>query len=240
MFRKRTFFANIYMMNYYHNKPDIRERALKHGLQYPSDEELVMLILGSGTKNVPIRRLSRKVVETLYKSNNNDVIKNLASIKGMGTGKTLAIAAALELGRRKNAHMHHVIKQPKDVVPFVKQYSVMPKEHFLSITLDGRHAIIQIHVVTIGTINKVLVHPREIFSDALSENAAAVIVCHNHPSGTCEPSENDILTTQTLIDAARILDITLLDHIILDRDTYFSFLEHNMLFKHKRQILTHA
>lgn len=88
----------------------------------------------------------------------------------------------------------------------------------------------QIRVASVGTINRTLVHPREIFSEALVENAAAMIVCHNHPSGSCEPSREDVETTQTLIEASRIIGISLLDHIILDRDSYFSFLEHGLLF----------
>ena len=218
-------------MNYQQNaKPDVREQVLKHGFSYPSDEELVMLILGSGTKKSPVRRLARSVVEALYESDDKNIVPDLLAIKGMGTGKSLAVAAALELGRRRNAHLHSVITQPKDVVPFVKNYSVLPKEHFLCITLNGGHEIIKIRVVSVGTINRTIVHPREIFSEALVENAAAMIVCHNHPSGSCAPSREDIETTKTLIEASKIIGITLLDHIILDRDSYFSFLEHDLLF----------
>ncbi|MBR7064382.1 MAG: hypothetical protein IKI31_04480, partial [Treponema sp.] len=102
--------------------------------------------------------------------------------------------------------------------------------HFVCVSLNGGHEILQIRVVTVGTINRTLVHPREVFSEALVENAAALIVCHNHPSGSCEPSEEDILATQNLIDASKIIGISLLDHIIINRDSYFSFLEHNLLF----------
>lgn len=218
------------MMNNTNEHPDIREQVLKKGLSYPSDDELVMLILGSGTKNLPIQKLSQDVVRTLYSSNKEDIVKNLSELKGMGVSKSLAIAAAIELGRRQTSHLHSVVKQPSDVVPFVKHYSVMPQEHFVCVSLNGGHEILQIRVVTVGTINRTLVHPREVFSEALVENAAALIVCHNHPSGSCEPSEEDILATQNLIDASKIIGISLLDHIIINRDSYFSFLEHNLLF----------
>jgi DNA repair protein RadC len=217
-------------MTIQNNKPDIREQVLKHGLSYPSDEELVMLILGSGTKAVPIRKLSHNVMQALYNSNTENIMQNLSTVNGIGTGKSLAIAASLELGRRRSIHLHSVVRQPKDVVPFIRNYSVLSKEHFICVTLNGGHEIIQIRVASVGTINRTLVHPREIFSEALMENAAAMIVSHNHPSGTCEPSDEDIETTQTLIAASRIVGISLLDHIILDRDSYFSFLEHNLLF----------
>jgi DNA repair protein RadC len=211
-------------------KPDIREQVLKHGLSYPSDEELVMLILGSGTKDHPVRNLSRKVVQILCDSNQEDVIRHLLTVHGMGTGRSLAIAAAIELGRRKTSHLHAVIHSPKDVVPFVKNYSMQMKEHFICVTLNGGHEIIQIRVISVGTLNRTIVHPRDIFSEALVENAAAIIVCHNHPSGNCTPSEEDIKTTEILIEAASIIGISLLDHIIIDRDSYYSFLEHDLLF----------
>jgi DNA repair protein RadC len=218
------------MMKILNDKPDVREQVMKHGLSYPSDEELVMLILGTGTKNLPVRKLSHEVVRTLYEADTENLVRVLTSVKGMGTSRSLAIAAALELGRRRSVHLHSVIRQPRDVVPFVRNYSVLSKEHFICVTLNGGHEVLKIRVASVGTINRTLVHPREIFSEALIENASAMIVCHNHPSGTCDPSEEDIETTQTLIAASQIVGITLLDHIILDRDSYFSFLEHNLLF----------
>lgn len=211
-------------------KPDVRERTLKHGLSFPVDEELVMLILGSGNKNMPIEIMAEKIVETLDDSNSEDMVQNLLNLKGVGTGKALAIAAALELGRRRNGHLKATINNPKDVIPFVRNYAVSQKEHFLLITLNGGHEIIQIHVVSVGTLNKTLIHPREIFSEAIKENAAAIIVCHNHPSGNCEPSDDDIESTRILINASQIIGIELLDHVIIDYQNYFSFLEHNLLF----------
>ena len=210
--------------------PDVREQVLKRGFSYPSDDELVMLILGSGTKDFPIQRLARDVVKKMYTADSKDLVQELASIKGMGMSKSLAIAAAIELGRRRSLHLNAIIRHPSDVVPFVKNYSVLPKEHFICITLNGGHEIIKIRVVTVGTINRTLVHPREVFSEALMENAAAIIVCHNHPSGSCTPSLEDIEATRNLLEAANIIGISLLDHIILDREGYFSFLEHNLLF----------
>ena len=103
------------------------------------------------------------------------------------------------------------------------------QEHFLCITLNGGHEILQIRVVSVGTINQTIVHPREIFSEALIQNAAAIIVAHNHPSGNCQPSDQDIKTTQTLLQCSDFLGINLLDHIIFSRTSYYSFIEHNML-----------
>jgi len=211
-------------------KPDIREQVLQKGLSFPSDRELVMLVLGSGTKRVPVEKLSARVISALDEANRETIVPKLLEINGIGTGKALAIAAAIELGRRKTCHLQAVIRHPKDLVPYIKHYSMQPKEHFICATLNGAHELIQIRVVSIGTVNRTLIHPREIFGEALVEHAAAIIVCHNHPSGNCDPSPEDIETTQTLLKAAKIIGVPLLDHIIINRDTYFSFLEHALLF----------
>ena len=150
-------------------KPNIRELVLKHGITFPSNEELIMLILGSGSGENSIKSISKKVSTILYDSAENEIVENLMKIKGMGSSKSLAIAAAIELGRRRNCHKNAVIKCPRDVVPFLKNYSMRTKEHFICVTLNGGHEIIQIRVVSVGTLNKTIVHPREIFSDALKE-----------------------------------------------------------------------
>ncbi len=213
------------------DKPDIREKSLKFGMSYPFDEELVMLILGSGTKQVPIETMSEKIIDVLDSSDVNDIVKNLMNIKGVGESKALAVAAALELGRRRSRHLRAPIKTPEDILSFVRNYSVSQKEHFLVVTLNGGHEIIQIHCVSIGTLNKTLIHPREVFELAIKENAAAIILCHNHPSGNCEPSAQDIETTGVLCEGSKLLGITVLDHIIIAGDSYFSFAEHKLLLK---------
>ena len=211
-------------------KPNIRELTLKHGISYPSDAELLMLILGSGTKDVSVDRLSKTVVRKLSETNCVNLIQTLLSIKGMGESKALAVAAAIEFGRRKNCHNTARIINPRDVVPFVRSYSMYQKEYFLTVTLNGGHEVIQIRVASVGTVSKAIVHPREIFSEAIKENAAAIIVCHNHPSGNCTPSDEDIKTTSVLMEAADILGIALLDHVIFDKTSYFSFVENGLLF----------
>ncbi|MDY5819619.1 MAG: DNA repair protein RadC, partial [Treponema sp.] len=158
-----------------------------------------------------------------------DSVKNLLRVKGVGQSKALAVAAALELGRRRNSHLRAPIKSPSDIVPFVKNYAVCEKEHFLLVTLNGGHEIIQIHVVTVGTLNRTLIHPREVFTLAMRDNAAAIIVSHNHPSGNCQPSEEDVAVTGILEKVSIIMGIELLDHVIVSRESYFSFLENKML-----------
>ncbi|MCR5494675.1 MAG: DNA repair protein RadC [Treponema sp.] len=210
-------------------KPNARELALKHGFSYPSNDELIMMILGTGTRELPVEILAKKVSDIIDISSDEDIVKNLLSIRGMGNSKALAIAAAMELGRRKYRYKEAVIKKPSDIIPFIRNYSMSNKEHFICISLNGANEILKIRVVSIGTIDRTLVHPREIFSEVIKENATAIIVSHNHPSGNCEPSSYDINTTKTLKYAADILGISFLDHIIFSQNNYFSFMEHDLL-----------
>ena len=213
------------------NKPDVREKALKFGLGFPLDYELVMLILGMGNSQMSVEAMSKKIVEVLDSGNSNDMVENLLKMKGIGQSKALAVAAAIELGKRRTCHLGAHISTPSDVIPFVNHYAMNGKEHFLAVTLNGGHNIIQIHVVSIGTTNSAFAHPREVFYEAIKENASAVIVCHNHPSGSVEPSEEDIKCTQKLIGASQIIGIPLLDHIIIDCSSYYSFMESGLFKK---------
>lgn len=214
-------------------KPDIREKALEHGFSYLFDEELIMLILGSGTRGLPVEYMAERIADVLDDCDFEDAVENLLRVKGVGQGKALAVAAALELGRRRSNHLRAPIKSPCDIVPFLKNYAVSEREHFLLVTLNGGHEILQIHVITVGTLNRTLIHPREVFTTAMRDNAAAIIVSHNHPSGNCQPSEEDIAVTETLEKVSVIMGIELLDHVIVSRETFFSFLEHKMLNSEK-------
>ncbi len=212
-------------------KPDIREQTLLHGISYPTDIELLMLILGSGIKGVDVEKLAGEVNRMLNKSKPEQYVENLMKINGMGKGKALSVAAAMELGRRRNNFKNAKIHVPRDVLPFVQRYSMESREHFICVSLNGGNEIIQVRVVTIGTVNRTLVHPREVFSDALMEKAAAIIVCHNHPSGNTDPSEEDINVTRMLMEAGEILGVELLDHIVFSSNSYFSFMENKLLFE---------
>ncbi|MBQ0039223.1 MAG: DNA repair protein RadC [Treponema sp.] len=209
--------------------PDIRELTLANGISYPSDEELVMLILGRGTKDNPIARLSEEVVDAINSTNESELMERLTSIGGMGASKALAITAALELGRRRKGYLHSVIHQPKDIIQYVRQYSLEQAEHFITITTNGAHEILSQRIISVGTVNRALIHPREVFAPAIAEHASGIICCHNHPCNQCYPSEADIEATIQLQKASKVLGISFLDHIIITRDSYFSFLEHGML-----------
>lgn len=210
-------------------KPQIREITLEKGIEFPSDAELVMMILGSSTKDVPLEDLSSQVCRVLGRTSGKNLIPELLEIHGIGTGKALAIASAMELGKRFSNHRGAKIKNAIDLIPFVKHYSLFSQEHFLCVTLSGSGEIINIHVISVGTVNYTIVHPREIFSVAVKENASSLIICHNHPSGNCTPSDEDIKTTQRLLKSSDIIGIPILDHLIISQTNYFSFFEHGIL-----------
>ncbi|MEA3421459.1 MAG: DNA repair protein RadC, partial [Acidobacteriota bacterium] len=117
------------------------------------------------------------------------------------------------------------ITGPQDIVSLVEDLRKKKQEHFVTLTLDGAHNLIKKRTVFIGTLNQSLVHPREVFADAISDRAAAVILIHNHPSGNVEPSDLDISLTKRLIKAGELLGIEVLDHIIIGKDKYSSFKE---------------
>jgi DNA repair protein RadC len=194
------------------------------------DHELVMLLLGCGSKKQPVAALARQVLLTLTTNNPEDRITALLRLNGMGPGKTLVVAAAVELGRRLNAFTLAAVKKPKDVIPFVQHYAMQPKEHFVLVTLNGAHEILQIRLITVGTATQTLIHPREIFAEAIKDRASAIIVCHNHPSGSCTPSPEDIETTARIYKASRVIGINILDHIIISRKSYYSFRENGQAF----------
>jgi DNA repair protein RadC len=212
-------------------KPALREKMQEKGIRALSDMELIAVLLRVGIADIPVLKLAQEVLKVLEKvTDGNDLIDKLVHIPGMGRSKTAAVTAALELGRRKFGPRGTVIHSPADIYPLVSHFSAKKQEYFLCVSLNGAHEVIEVRVVTIGILNRTVVHPREVFADALSDRAAAVIVCHNHPSGQREPSVNDIDITRRIKEAGDILGIPLLDHIIITAGGYYSFIE-NGLFK---------
>jgi DNA repair protein RadC len=147
----------------------------------------------------------------------------------MGDAKATLILAALEFARRRIKPEGAKIETPADLLPHVRHYADRKQEHFLCASINGGNEILNIRVVSIGLIDRSPVHPREVFADALCDRAAGVIVAHNHPSGSLEPSRADVEITSQLKAAGNVVGITLLDHIIFNRNSYYSFLENGKL-----------
>ena len=202
-----------------------REKLIQYGAGYLTDKELLAILLGTGIKGKNVTALAEEVLKILDENNYKTGIKDLLLISGLGKAKSSLITASLELSRRILCPERKKITSPADAIPFISHYSDRKQEHFLCISLNGAHEVIQARVVSMGLVNRTLVHPREIFSDPLKDRAAAVLIAHNHPSGNIEPSQEDVEITRRIKNAGTILGIELLDHIIFTDNAYYSFLE---------------
>ena len=210
-------------------KPDLREKILRNGITYPTNMELIMVLLGTGIQGMPVDKLARRVMDTITAAPREKLLEQLMQLEGIGPSKAVTIAAAIEFGRRQNLHTGKQISKPSDLIPFVNHYAMQEQEHFICVTLNGAHEIIKIRTVSVGTINKTMVHPREVFTGAIKDMASAVILCHNHPSGNCIPSSDDIETTHRMVEAGQCLGIHVLDHLILTTRGFFSIKEEGLL-----------
>ncbi len=211
-----------------YDKP--REKLRAKGADALKNEELIAVILGSGIKGKDIRRLSKEIARYIADDPESVTLDALMGIRGLGQAKASQIVAALSLGKRLFERVHTPqIRSADDAFAMLRDYAYKRQEHFVSLTLDGASRPIEIRTVHIGTLNQSLVHPREVFADAIADRAAGVIVAHNHPSGTLAPSRADIRITERLKQTAEIIGIELLDHLILSAEGYYSFAEEGVL-----------
>ena len=207
-----------------------REKLIKHGPATLSDSELLAIILGTGTKKEDVLSLSNKLLSKFdIKKLSRARISNLKKSLGVGDVKACQISACFELGRRLakfKEYKNAILREAKDAAKiFIPEMSSLKKEHFKGIYLNSRKRIIRTETLFIGSLNESVIHPREIFQIALEENAAALILLHNHPSGDPTPSNFDIKITKELIKAGEILGIPVLDHIIIGAGKYISLKE---------------
>lgn len=207
-----------------------REKMELKGAESLSDLELIMLLVSSGTAERPVNEVSSELLALLDKSEEPDY-KSICAIKGLGRAKSSQILAALELGRRrmKKYGIGPSISSPGEIFREVRHYATRDQEQFIVLVLNGAHEVLNVFVATVGLVNKTLVHPREIFSDAIQRRGTAIAIAHNHPSGKLEPSEDDINVTKRILISGDILGIKVLDHIIFSSSSYYSFLEHGLM-----------
>ncbi len=202
-----------------------REKLLRKGARALSDQELLAIMLGKGTAAIDVMTLAGKLTKVVDEKGLNLRAEDLKQFGAVGDAKATLILAAIEFTRRRIKPEGAKIETPADLLPHVRHYADRKQEHFLCASINGANEVLNIRVVSIGLIDRSPVHPREVFADALSDRASAVIVAHNHPSGGVEPSQSDINITAQLKAAGEIVGIELLDHIIFNRTGYFSFLE---------------
>ena len=206
-----------------------REKMNKNGVRALSDMELLAVLLGSGIKGKDVFTLAGDILKVAQADFNSLNISSLTKIDGIGLAKAAQIAAAIEFSKRFLIKDEVKIRSSEDILKLTDDLKNKKQEYFITITLDGAHNLIQKRVVFIGTLNQTLIHPREIFADALTDRAADIILVHNHPSGSLEPSREDLDITRQLEDAGKILGVNILDHIIISKSGYYSFQENNKL-----------
>ncbi len=210
-----------------HDKP--REKLAQKGPQALKDYELLAVLLGSGSREKDVFALSREIAALFEKEFEDLSLEKLLSIHGLGPAKAGQILAAVELSRRYLIKQNRRIGLAKDAYEELLPWAHRKQEHFLTITLDGASHVIEKRVVFIGTLNQSLVHPREVFADAISDRAAGIIIAHNHPSGQLRPSDADLRITRRLREVGDLIGIELLDHLIISKEGFLSFRNEGLL-----------
>jgi len=211
-----------------------RERLLKFGEQALSTQELLQLILGRGIAGESVAVTAQKLLThfgSLQKLSEAS-IEELSSIKGIGMAKAAQIKAVFEISRRLSTQIPSYkgkeLTDPEKVYQLIKsKLKDYHKEHFYLIVLNSRNY--SVAVISVGSLNTSVVHPREVFTEAIKHKAASVIFVHNHPSGDPEPSEDDLLLTKRLVKVGKIIDIEVLDHVIVTKNNFFSFKKNGLI-----------
>jgi len=212
-----------------HKDDQPREKLLKKGVDALKNDELLAILLGTGIQGKDVRKLSKEIIAILDEGFDTLSLEKLCTVHGLGQIKASQILAAIALSKRYLIRSNKCITSAQEVYEELKSFSTKSQEHFLTITLDGASHIINTRTVFIGTLNQSLVHPREVFADAIADRAAGIIIAHNHPSGTLEASRADVQITQRLKEVSKLVGIELLDHVILAKQGYYSFSDEGLL-----------
>lgn len=207
-----------------------RERLQKLGSEALSSQELLALILGRGIRGESVMVTAQRILSAFgnVKNISQASLEELSSIRGIGPAKAAQLKASFELAKRKEevSGENISIKTSKDVLKLVRpRLKDKKKEHFLVLSIDTRSTLIRMGNISIGTLDANLVHPREVFKEAIQSLASSIILVHNHPSGNPEPSDADIEITKRIVKTGGVIGIDILDHIIIAKDRFYSFKE---------------
>lgn len=212
-----------------------RERLMLHGAHTLSDTELLAILIRSGTKGFSALDAAKELLnrhETLTKLASCD-ISEFRSVKGLGDTKAITLAATFEIGKRiesSTVKKRKKISEPKDIADlYIPKFRGARKETFKVLLLNSANVIFREVSASEGILNASIVHPREVFRLAITESAASVILMHNHPSGNPKPSEDDKQITRQLVEASKIIDIKILDHIIIAGEEFTSFAQEGLM-----------
>lgn len=211
-----------------------RERLMKYGAKSLANYEILAIILGTGTKDQSVLDLAKNVLIYFEELNrlNEITVKELIKIKGIGMAKAITIIAAIELGKRVNEPVISSLRitNSKQAYEHLKDsLQNENQENLVCIYLNNNSEVINIKTITVGSINNTVFNPRDILKWALKYSAVAIIIAHNHPSGNIMPSREDILVTRNIVQAAKFVDVLIVDHIIIGKNQYYSFLENKKL-----------
>lgn len=200
-----------------------REKLQAKGVEALSDYELMMAIIGSGNAQADVTKIARDVQKLLKEKGSELTYDDLLTVKSLGPAKATQIMAGFELWRRQfEASERPIIDSPEKAVKQLADIRDKKQEYFVCLTLDGANRLIAKRIITIGTLTSSLVHPREVFADAITDRAASIIVAHNHPSASLNASTADLELTARLQEAANLLGVQLTDHIIVTKTSYTS------------------
>lgn len=195
-----------------------REKLMARGAAALSDFELLQALIGSGNKQADVGKIAKDTLKLLQNHGADITREQLQTVTGLGPAKITEILAALELSRRYLIDSEQpIIDSPEKAVEQLADIRNKQQEYFVVITLDGANRLIAKRTISIGTLTSSLVHPREVFADAITDRAASIIVAHNHPSGNLIASQSDIDITERLKNAGELLGIKLLDHFIITK-----------------------
>lgn len=198
-----------------------RERLTALGPEALSEQELVCCILGRGIAGESVLVTAQRLLSAFgtVRGIAEASVEQLATIRGVGVAKAVQLKAAAELARRiakPSAQRLQTVETAEEAAAFIRPYLVdKKKEHFVALLLDSRHRVIRLSPIAVGSLSASLVHPREVFREAIAASAACMIIAHNHPSGDPEPSDHDITLTKRLLQAGKLLGIEVLDHLIV-------------------------
>lgn len=212
-----------------------REKLREHGAQAMGNSELLAILLRTGSQDASALRIAERLLDNQggLAGFGSATMESLEQVKGIGEAKALTILAAVELGRRIDSLApldRKVIRTPDDVVALLMpRFRYEARENFLAVLLSTKNHVLKTPVISVGSLNASIVHPRELFREAINASAASVILAHNHPSGDPSPSSEDVELTRKLVEAGQLLDIPVLDHVVLGDGKYVSFKEKGIL-----------
>lgn len=206
-----------------------REKMLRKGVAALSDFELLEVLIGSGTKGADVGYIARQIQKRLQRGTETISLEVLIGIKGVSTVTAGKILSALELAKRHLVRDATPLRTQEELLSRLSEIRLKQQEHLVCLSLDGGQRLIAQRTITVGTLDAVVAHPREVFADAIADRAASVVVAHNHPSGDVTPSDKDITLTQQLAGASQLVGIELRDHLIVSKTEHFSFRQHHLL-----------